>query len=194
VPATCGCPTGAGLDFRTMDLVEFTPTRDQYTYTFGGVAPVMNIRPGMALRVFRSDRGARRLRRGGSEGHRQQLRRRRQIRHLSMSLPSPQPYVSPQWRDEDLYRRSTRAVARMGFGGRVCIHPRQVATASEIFTPTTERLEWAKRELERFDSATSAGLGVAVDNRGQMIDEAVVRIAQRINFLGLLSGDDHRTV
>jgi len=38
-----------------MDLVEFTPRRDQYAYTFGGVAPVMRIRPGSALRVWSDD-------------------------------------------------------------------------------------------------------------------------------------------
>jgi acetamidase/formamidase len=38
-----------------MDLVEFSPAREQYTYTFGGVAPVMKIRPGTALRVWSDD-------------------------------------------------------------------------------------------------------------------------------------------
>jgi hypothetical protein len=38
-----------------MDLVEFTPAREQYAYTFGGVAPVMSIRPGTALRVWSDD-------------------------------------------------------------------------------------------------------------------------------------------
>jgi acetamidase/formamidase len=38
-----------------MDVVEFTPTREQYAYTFGGVAPVMQIRPGTALRVWSDD-------------------------------------------------------------------------------------------------------------------------------------------
>lgn len=38
-----------------MDPVEFTPSRDQYAYTFGGVAPVMTVRPGTALRVWSDD-------------------------------------------------------------------------------------------------------------------------------------------
>ena len=50
-----GSADGAGLGSREMDLVEFSPTREQYTYTFGGVAPVMKIRPGMALRVWSDD-------------------------------------------------------------------------------------------------------------------------------------------
>ncbi|GAC1604454.1 MAG: acetamidase/formamidase family protein [Acidimicrobiales bacterium] len=38
-----------------MDLVEFVPTREQYAYTFGGVAPVMRVKPGTALRVWSDD-------------------------------------------------------------------------------------------------------------------------------------------
>src|SRR3954468_23728315 len=38
-----------------MDVVEFTPTRDRYAYTFGGVAPVMRVAPGTALRLWSDD-------------------------------------------------------------------------------------------------------------------------------------------
>jgi acetamidase/formamidase len=38
-----------------MDVVEFTPTRDQYAYTFGGVAPILHVTPGTALRLWSDD-------------------------------------------------------------------------------------------------------------------------------------------
>jgi acetamidase/formamidase len=38
-----------------MDVIEYTPTRDQYAYTFGGVAAAMRVRPGTALRVWSED-------------------------------------------------------------------------------------------------------------------------------------------
>ncbi|MBO0826310.1 MAG: acetamidase/formamidase family protein, partial [Streptosporangiales bacterium] len=38
-----------------MDVVEFTPTRDQYAFTFGGVAPVRRIQPGTVLRLWAED-------------------------------------------------------------------------------------------------------------------------------------------
>src|SRR6476659_7429540 len=38
-----------------MEMIEFTPTREQYVYTFGGVAPVMRIQPGTALRLWSDD-------------------------------------------------------------------------------------------------------------------------------------------
>src|SRR3978361_2178173 len=46
----CGC---ARLEIvcRTMDVIEYTPTREQYAYTFGGAAPVMRAKPGTARRL-----------------------------------------------------------------------------------------------------------------------------------------------
>lgn len=38
-----------------MDVVEYVPTREQYTYTFGGAPPVMRVRPGSVLRIWSDD-------------------------------------------------------------------------------------------------------------------------------------------
>src|ERR1700712_5621155 len=38
-----------------MDVIEYTPTREQYAYTFGGAAPAMRITPGTALRLWSDD-------------------------------------------------------------------------------------------------------------------------------------------
>ena len=38
-----------------MDVIEYAPTRDQYAYTFGGVAFAMRVRPGTALRLWSED-------------------------------------------------------------------------------------------------------------------------------------------
>jgi acetamidase/formamidase len=38
-----------------MDVVEFTPTFEQYTFTFGGAAPVQRVAPGTALRLWSDD-------------------------------------------------------------------------------------------------------------------------------------------
>ena len=38
-----------------MDVVEFSPTFEQYAFTFGGVAPVARVRPGTALRLWSDD-------------------------------------------------------------------------------------------------------------------------------------------
>ncbi|MHA7154277.1 acetamidase/formamidase family protein [Arthrobacter sp. TMN-50] len=38
-----------------MDAVEYTPTRDQLVYTFGGAAPVMTVQPGTVLKLWSED-------------------------------------------------------------------------------------------------------------------------------------------
>jgi len=38
-----------------MRIVEFTPSPDQYAYTFGGVSPVMSIDPGTVLQLWSQD-------------------------------------------------------------------------------------------------------------------------------------------
>ncbi|MHB1235866.1 MAG: acetamidase/formamidase family protein, partial [Microbacteriaceae bacterium] len=38
-----------------MEVVEFTPERSQFVYTFGGAEPVMRVRPGTALKLWSED-------------------------------------------------------------------------------------------------------------------------------------------
>ena len=38
-----------------MDVIEFRPDRDQYAFTFGGVAPVRKVQPGTMLRLWTED-------------------------------------------------------------------------------------------------------------------------------------------
>lgn len=38
-----------------MDSIEFTPTLEQYTYTFGGAAPVRKVTPGTVLKLWSED-------------------------------------------------------------------------------------------------------------------------------------------
>lgn len=85
--------------------------------------------------------------------------------------------VSTEFRDLDAYRASTEALARMGFVGRACIHPAQAQVANEVFTPSEERVAWAREVLEALENA---GSGVAVDSRGRMLDEAVARQARLV--------------
>jgi citrate lyase subunit beta/citryl-CoA lyase len=64
---------------------------------------------------------------------------------------------------------------RMGFGAKLCIHPKQVAIVQAAFMPSQEDLVWAKRVIE----ADKASKGGAVKLDGRMIDRPVVVLAQR---------------
>jgi len=63
---------------------------------------------------------------------------------------------------------------RLGFGGRMCIHPRQVAITEQGFEPSAADLAWARRLLE---SASAGGVCI-VD--GAMVDKPVLDRARRI--------------
>lgn len=85
--------------------------------------------------------------------------------------------VSTNFRDLDAFRQSTQELARLGFVGRACIHPAQVAVANEVFTPTPEEVEAARTLVGRWEFA---GAGVAVDDQGRFVDEAVIRQARLV--------------
>lgn len=65
---------------------------------------------------------------------------------------------------------------RLGFGGKLCIHPKQVDIVNTCFGPSEEELAWARHVLEA--SARSGGAAVAVD--GRMVDRPIMMKAQAI--------------
>lgn len=65
---------------------------------------------------------------------------------------------------------------RLGFGAKLCIHPRQVDVVNWSFSPTEAELSWARRVVEI--SEASRGAAVALD--GKMVDRPVLLRAQAI--------------
>jgi citrate lyase subunit beta/citryl-CoA lyase len=90
--------------------------------------------------------------------------------------PPPAP-VSTEFRDLAAFTAETERLARLGFSGRVCIHPAQVGPVERVFTPTPEELAAARDVLARL---AAAGSGVAVGADGRLLDEAVARHARRV--------------
>jgi len=65
---------------------------------------------------------------------------------------------------------------RLGFGGKVCIHPRQVGAVNEGFLPTQDEVAWAEKVVQ---AAETAGSG-AIRLGGELIDPPVVGRARAI--------------
>jgi citrate lyase subunit beta/citryl-CoA lyase len=70
----------------------------------------------------------------------------------------------------------TRRARRNGFGGKLCIHPRQVAPVNAAFAPSAEEAAWAARVLQAVENTD--GAAVALD--GKMVDRPVILQAQAI--------------
>lgn len=67
---------------------------------------------------------------------------------------------------------------RLGFAGRQCIHPDQIAIVNEIYAPSDEEIAHARRVVSAFEDGVRRGLGaVALD--GEMLDAPVVERARR---------------
>lgn len=90
-------------------------------------------------------------------------------------LAAPVAPTSTDFRDLDAFAESTRLMQDLGFRSRTAVHPAQVGVVNDVLSPTPQAVDAAREVLERF---TAAGGGVTVDERGRLIDAAVVRQAR----------------
>lgn len=81
--------------------------------------------------------------------------------------------------DEGGFRDSCRNAARLGCDGKWAIHPSQIDPANEVFAPSREEADRAKRIVDEYEAATEAGSG-AVKIDGEMVDEATRKMAVNI--------------
>lgn len=87
------------------------------------------------------------------------------------------PFAS--YRDEAGLSRAAQIARALGFDGKQCIHPAQIAVVNALFTPTDAERAWAARVLAAYERARADGHG-AVSLDGQMIDAANLRMARQI--------------
>jgi malyl-CoA/(S)-citramalyl-CoA lyase len=81
--------------------------------------------------------------------------------------------------DEEGFRAQARRSATMGMVGKWAIHPRQVALANEVFTPSEKAVTEAREILAAMAKAETEGQGAAV-YKGRLVDIASIRQAQVI--------------
>jgi citrate lyase subunit beta/citryl-CoA lyase len=92
--------------------------------------------------------------------------------------------------DPDGYRAEAEVARRLGFIGKSCIHPSQVALANAVFRPSDKEIEHALRVVAAARQATERGIGAYMVD-GRMVDapfvrraEDVVALAGRLGLLG----------
>lgn len=90
---------------------------------------------------------------------------------LAGILP-PLEGVTPSFDDTALVEDDARYAASMGFGGKLCIHPKQIPPTLKGFRPADADIAWATKIASSGDGA------VSVD--GMMVDAPVRLRAQRI--------------
>ena len=95
-------------------------------------------------------------------------------------LPAPVDGITAVFDDLEAVAADARRARRLGFGAKLCIHPRQVAVVHNAFSPRAEETLWARRVIEA--AAQAQGATVAVD--GKMVDAPVLARAHRLLAAG----------
>ncbi|RWB69952.1 CoA ester lyase [Mesorhizobium sp.] len=76
---------------------------------------------------------------------------------------------SPEVAEDD-----ARHAMKMGFGGKMAIHPKQIEPISRAFRPGEKEISWAR------DIVETASSGGVVQVNGEMVDRPVIERARRI--------------
>ena len=100
---------------------------------------------------------------------------------LAARVAGIEPPLDTVWarlQDAEGLRASVQTSFDMGFQGRMCIHPDQIAVVHEVFTPSEAEYARARKIVEAFADAERAGLAsIRVD--GQFVDYPIVEKARR---------------
>ncbi|MCA0203329.1 L-malyl-CoA/beta-methylmalyl-CoA lyase [Pararhodobacter sp.] len=81
--------------------------------------------------------------------------------------------------DDEGFRAQARRSATLGMVGKWAIHPKQVALANEVFTPSDEAVADARAILAAMEEAKAQGQG-ATTYKGKLIDIASMKQAEVI--------------
>lgn len=106
----------------------------------------------------------------------------RLVRDLSLITAAaagvePIDTVYVNFRDHVGLKAETLAAKRDGFTGKMAIHPDQVATINEVFTPSLAEIAHAQAVMAAFAQAPGAGV---VGLNGMMLDKPHLKLAQRL--------------
>ncbi|MCW2602694.1 MAG: hypothetical protein JWN61_829 [Pseudonocardiales bacterium] len=79
--------------------------------------------------------------------------------------------------DPSVTIRDAARARQLGFGGKLCIHPRQVAAVHDAFQPSPEQVAWAHEIIATYGDGAA---GAVRSTGGELIDAPVLRRAQSI--------------
>ena len=81
--------------------------------------------------------------------------------------------------DLDRFRAESASARALGYSGKLCIHPGQVAVANEGFVPSEAEVARARALLAAYEEASARGVA-AIDFEGQMVDQPLAAQARRV--------------
>lgn len=90
-------------------------------------------------------------------------------------LAAPVDGVHISLGDDNALMHESRRAKRLGFGGKLCIHPNQVPVVANVFRPTDQEVERAAEIVQAAKHTPSGAFTVA----GRMIDRPVIALAEK---------------
>jgi citrate lyase beta subunit len=100
-----------------------------------------------------------------------------------LGLPKPIGGVFKNFNDTEGLIEFARNLKSMGFGALQLIHPNQIIEVKNIFYPTIEEITNAKNLLKNLVDNQKNGIGVYVDENGNIVDAAMIKKAKELaNF------------
>jgi citrate lyase beta subunit len=84
-----------------------------------------------------------------------------------------------RYRDDDGLRAHAAIARTLGYDGKSCIHPAQVAVVHDVFKSNPQELAWARRVLAAWTAGSCGAEGVVAMD-GEMIESLHVTMAERI--------------
>jgi citrate lyase subunit beta/citryl-CoA lyase len=113
------------------------------------------------------------------EQHIADARNRVVLHSRSAGLAAPIDTSYPVLGDIDGLARSSRTAKAMGFQGKACIHPEQVAPVNEAFSPNEDELREAQALVAGFEDAEAAG-SASVRINGRFVDYPIYKKAKAL--------------
>lgn len=81
--------------------------------------------------------------------------------------------------DDERFRFDSAQARDLGYDGKVCLNPRQVQLANELFSPSPQEVDFARRLLAAAHEAEARGIGT-IDFEGRMIDGPLVKRCEHL--------------
>ena len=87
--------------------------------------------------------------------------------------------VFNDFKNEDGFRVECEQGRDLGMDGKTLIHPSQIATCNEVFSPDAAEIEWSRRIIEAFALPENAAKGVITID-GKMVERLHRDMAERV--------------
>lgn len=96
-------------------------------------------------------------------------------------LPPPIDGVTTDTDDDNAVHAAAQRARALGFGAKLCIHPRQLDAVRTAFAPRDDEIVWATGVLEALARRQAAGEPTAAfEWQGRMVDKPVLSLARRL--------------